>query len=164
MIESSLSLQVGGHYALPSSAEIYRPRDLGGLCPRGVDELGIDRTSRADPRGSSKKYREPGLNRRLQGAWGSSRSFVVGARFPQFTESGSRESGMERRRSLQTKTSQTQLSHGTFVEQPSRSLLTTSLTVGRLHVYGPNGLLRGKTGGREVSARTAQPRTERHRE
>ena len=58
---------------------------------------------------------------------------------------------MEPRRSLQTKTPQTRLSHGTFVEQPfPRSLLTTSLTVRRWHVYGTYW---EKTVEREVSAR-----------
>ena len=49
---------------------------------------------------------------------------------------------MERRGSPQTKTPQTRLSPGTFRRTAlPRSLLTTSLAVGRRHVYGSDGPL-----------------------
>jgi len=73
-----------------------------------------------DPKSRASETTASGLNKRLHGAWGSSRSFVVECSVsPQFTESRSPESGVERRGRPQTKTPQTRLSRGTFAEQPS---------------------------------------------
>ena len=69
---------------------------------------------------------------------------------------------MERRGSLQTKTPQTRLSHGAFVEQASpRSLLTSSLTAPGSHRYGSSRLLGRNGRASSISPALPQPRTER---
>ena len=106
----------------------------------------------ADPMSRALETDASWLNRGAFAVHEVHRAFLVsGARFPAVLQSVSvAGSGVERRGSPQTKTSQTRLSPGTFRRTAlPRSLLTTSLAVGRRHVYGSDGPLR-EPGERDV--------------
>jgi hypothetical protein len=102
--------------SVPDCARSWRARWKRGLYCRGASRAKAC-AGTPDPKSRALETDASGLNRWLHGARASSRNFVVGCSVSAVNGVWVARKWVERHRSLQTKTPQTRLNHGAFVEQ-----------------------------------------------